>query len=131
MAGRRQKSHRARSRRARSQQSHQVHETPEEMRSRVLGAFERWLDARLPAGPARGDVLRTVQTACEFKDTSLDSPNPADWSPDLVDEIIGHPVADPLGAVEAVVVVLKRAEERREENEGLHAANTVRAIFGG
>ena len=60
------------------------------MRSRVLGAFERWLDARLPAGPARGDVLRTVQTACEFKDTSLDSPNPADWSPDLVDEIIGH-----------------------------------------
>jgi hypothetical protein len=91
MAGRRQNSHRARSRRARSHgaRSQHVHETPEEMRSRVLGAFERWLDERVPAGRAREDVLYTVRTACEFKDGSLDSPNPSDWSPDLVDEIIG------------------------------------------
>ena len=91
MAGRRQKSHRARSRRARPHgaRSQHVHETPEQMRARVLGAFERWLDERVPAGRARDDVLYTVRTACEFKDGSLDSPNPSDWSPHLVDEIIG------------------------------------------
>ena len=81
MAGRRQKSRRAK--------SHHVRETPEQMRSRVLGAFERWLDARVPAGPAPVDLLYTVRTACQFKDSSLDSPNPSDWSPDLVDEVIG------------------------------------------
>ena len=81
MAGRRQKSRRAK--------SHHVRETPDEMRSRVLGAFERWLDARVPAGPAPVDLLYTVRTACQFKDSSLDSPNPSDWSPDLVDEVIG------------------------------------------
>ncbi len=91
MAGRRQKSHRAGSRRAgpHGARSQHVHETPEQMRSRVLGAFERWLDERVPAGRAREDVLYTVRTACEFKDGSLDSPNPSDWSPHLVDEIIG------------------------------------------
>jgi hypothetical protein len=87
MAGRRRKSHRARSSRARS---NRVHETPEQMRARVLGAFERWLDERVPAGRAQDDVLYTVRTACEFKDGSLDSPNPSDWSPDLVDEIFGE-----------------------------------------
>ena len=64
-------------------------ETPEQMRGRVLGAFERWLGVRVPVGPARDDVLRIVWTACEFKESYLDWPNPADWSAELVDEVIG------------------------------------------
>ena len=63
---------------------------PEVMRERVLGAFGRWLAENPVDGHDHGDVLDVVHTACELKASVLDEPNPADWSPSSMRDVIGE-----------------------------------------
>lgn len=65
-------------------------ETSEVMRGRVLGAFGRWLTEHPVVGHDHGEVLDVVHTACELKASVLDEPNPADWSPSSLRDVIGE-----------------------------------------
>ena len=60
------------------------------MIDRVLGAFERWLAQREPDPQRFGDTADIVRIACEMKSDYLGEPNPADWSPAAVAEVVGQ-----------------------------------------
>src|ERR1700712_4787143 len=65
-------------------------ETAEQMRDRVLGAYDRWLAAGNTPAENSAIFIDVAHTACEFKDNIFGDPNPADWPPGMFTELIGE-----------------------------------------
>ena len=65
-------------------------ETAEQMRDRVLGAYDRWLATKNMPVENTAIFIEVAHTACEFKDNFLGDPNPADWPPGMFTELIGE-----------------------------------------